>query len=160
MTTNSPSPDPLQYRRRIAEEWLLESRNWRSNLDDIQAQRLMNWAQSYVNITVTDTAVLTDDDAEKVIDDAVTAVLRVMRDINSLTPLLGQLDAGSSQQQLQKFSDHGEVVFLPPLSTGEIDHILHQCQSWQTADTFEALYKIVTQQPNDASNLTSPNEEE
>ena len=165
MTTNSPTPDSLRYRRRLAEEWLMESSSWRTNLDDTQAQQLMNWARDYVNKTVVDTAVLSDDDAETVIDDAVTAVLRVMRHINNLTRLLSQLDEETSRQQLQNFSDDGEIVLLSPLSPGDIDQILHQRQSWQPVDTFAALYQIITQQPNPDSSLSIqhsslPNEEE
>ena len=146
--SDSPTPDSLQYRRRLAEEWLMESSSWRDNLDDLQAQRLMNWAQRYVNKTVDKTAVLSDGEAEEVIDGAVTAVLRVMQDINQLTPLLSQLDEESSRKQLQKFSNNCETVLLPPMFVGDIEQILYQRQSWQPSETFEALYQILAPQPD------------
>ena len=89
MTTINP-PDPLRSRRRLAEEWLMESSSWRDNLDDVQAQRLMNRARSYVNNVVAETAVLTDDEFEEILDGVVTAVLRVMDGINKLVWLVSK----------------------------------------------------------------------
>jgi lysyl-tRNA synthetase class I len=139
--------DSLRYRRQLAEEWLMASSSWRDNLDDAQAQQLLNWARSYVNNAIAETAVLADDEAEEVIDEAVTAVLRVMRDINNLTPLFSQLDEESARQQLQDFSDDGEKVSLIPLAPETINQILSQRTSWQPADTFEAFYQMLIQQP-------------
>jgi hypothetical protein len=146
--SDSPTPDSLQYRRRLAAERLLESSSWRDNLDDVQAQRLMNWAQRYVNNTVDETAVLSDEEAEEVIDEAVTAVLRVMRDVNQLTPQFSELDEESRRRQLQKFSDNCESVLLSPIPVEEIEQILNQHQSWQPSETFEALFQILTPPPD------------
>lgn len=138
------SPDPLRSRRRLAEEWLMESSNWRGNLNDAESQRLMNRAQDYVNNTITDTAVFSDDEAEEIIDSAVTAVLRVMRDINKLTPIFNQLDEESAQQQLQKFSSHLQNIDLPPIQENQIRQILDQRQSWDAQITFTNLYQMLT----------------
>lgn len=142
MTTTN-SPDPLRSRRHLAEEWLLESSSWRDNLDDVQAQRLMNWARNSINNVIIQTAVLPNATVEVVIEDAVTAVLRVMRTINNLTPTFNQLDETSAQQQLQDFSISLQPIPLPPIPQEKIGHILSQRQTWDTQTTFDTLFQML-----------------
>lgn len=139
MTTDST--EALRDRRRMAEEWLMESSSWRDNLDDIQAQRLMNQARDYVNQKVAETAVLGDDEAEELIDGVVSAVLRVMRDIDNLTPNLGQLDETSAREQLQKFSSDLAGISLPPISNEQVDELLAESQLGDNQSIFDRLTK-------------------
>jgi hypothetical protein len=141
MTTNLP--DPLRSRRRLAEEWLLESSSWRDNLDDVQAQRLMNWAREHVNQVIEQTAVLSDDEVEVVIEDAITAVLRVMDTINNLVPTLSQLDDAAAQQKLQDFSVVLQPIPLPPITQETIGQIIAQRQTWDTQTTFDTLFQML-----------------
>ncbi len=143
MSTSNAQPDPLAARRRLAEEWLLESSSWRKNLDDSQAQRLMNWARRHVHKVVAETAVLPDDEAEAMIDEAVTAVRRLMRQIDGLTPQLPQLDEASANQALAELN-----AALEPLTYTAIpEFILHQVVADRPAnapDSFNALYHLLT----------------
>ena len=138
------SPDPLRSRRRLVEEWLLESARWRDNLDDLQAQRLMNWARSYVNSVVDETAALTNDEFEDVIDGVVTAVLRVMRAINSLAPMFSQLDEESARQQLRTFSAALPSISLSPIPEEKIEQMLSQRPLWDAQTTFDTLIWLLT----------------
>ncbi len=151
------SPDPLRSRRRLAEEWLMESSSWRDNLDDVQAQRLMNQARTYVNRIIAETAVLEDDEAEEMIDGAVTAVLRILRDIDKLTPLLSQLDEETSRQQLQKFSKDLETVKLTAIPEETIQGMLTQKQTWDFTATFNNLYQQLI--PQTETQLSEEEEE-
>lgn len=144
--TTSQTADSLRARRRLAEEWLMESSGWRDNLDDVQAQRLMNQARNYVNKKIAETAVLADDAAEAMIDEAVTAVLRIMHDINKLTPQLGQLDEESAHHQLQTFSQNIEEISLPAISQEKIEQILGLRQAWDKSTTFNCLHQLIIPQ--------------
>lgn len=150
--TITNSADPLRSRRRQAEELLLESSSWRDNLDDVQAQRLMNWARDYVNNVVMQTAVLSDEDVEVVIDDAVTAVLRVMRHINNLTPTLNQIDEKSAREQLAEFSTDLQPIPQPPLPPEKIEQIVSQRQAWDAQTTFDTLFQMLIQSTEVATN--------
>ena len=143
---NSATPDPLRFRRRLAEEWLLESSRWRDDLTDEQAQKLLFWAKDYVNTVIEETAVLPDDEAEDAIDGAATAVLQVMRDVNKLTPLLNQLDEKSARQQLQKLNTDLLPISLPLIPEEKIEQIVYQYQFWNTQTTFDTLHQMLTWQ--------------
>jgi hypothetical protein len=141
METNSP--DPLRARRRLAEEWLLESSSWRDNLDDTQGQRLANWARDYINSVITGTAVLTDDEAEEILEETVTAVLRIMRGLNNLVPAFSQLDEESARRQLQDFNADLQTAAIPPIPSDEVEQLLAQRQSLDTHTAFDAFYTLL-----------------
>ncbi len=143
MMMGTNSPDPLRARRRLAEEWLLESSSWRDNLDDTQGQRLANWARDYINNVITGTAVLTDDEAEEILEETVTAVLHIMRGLNNLVPTFSQLDEESARRQLQDFNADLQASAIPAISPEKIEQLLAQRQSWDTQTTFDTLYPLL-----------------
>ena len=143
MMMGTNSPDPLRARRRLAEEWLLESSSWRDNLDDAQGQRLANWARDYVNGVIEGTAVLTDDEAEEILEETVTAVLHILRGLNNLVPAFSQLDEESARRQLQDFNADLQSSAIPAIAPEKIEHLLAQRHSWDTQTTFDTLYPLL-----------------
>lgn len=148
----------------MAEESLLESSSWRDNLDDVQAQRLMNWARNSTNHVIEQTAVLSDEEVAVVIDDAVTAVLRVMRTINTLTPTLNQLDEAKAQKKLQDFSVELQPIPLPPIPQEKIEQIVAQHQTWDNQTTFDTLFQMliwqIDEEPEVKTEVETNEEEE
>lgn len=83
-----------RYRR--AAESLTENSSLRDELNDDQAQRLLNWGSSYLKKVANDTAELADEEAENIMEAQTERVTGVMRQVNRLTRAV----SGGDQQEL------------------------------------------------------------
>lgn len=140
MTT---SPDILRQRRRLAEEQLTGSSRWRDDLNDDQAQRLLDWALAFVNEAVWQTAVLPPTDAEEALDEAVTAVADLMRQVNDLTASLPQLDDKTTVRRWRTFLKTVQTLTGQPVLTPETEQLVYLRGAWDNEATFAQLYQRI-----------------
>lgn len=132
--------DPLRWRRQFAEELLVERGELRANLDDDQAERLLNWALALAGVMVEQTAVLDDATAETAIEDGVATIARVTTLVDRLVPDLPDpaADPAETEQTIRPLlkalhnltgntSDGGATL---PASPGE--------------SAFDYLYRLIT----------------
>jgi hypothetical protein len=140
MTT---STDILRQRRRLAEEQLVGSSSWRDGLTDPQAQRLLDWALDFVNELVWQTAVLPADEADKTLDDAVTAVANIMRQINRLTNQLPQLNPDSARKELQTLTTAYQALIGQAPDAEKTEQLVYLLPAWDNNAVFEQLYTLI-----------------
>lgn len=133
----------LRQRRRLAEEQLVGSSSWRDGLTDDQAQRLLDWALDFVNEAVWQTAVLPAHEADEALDDAVTAVTRVMRQINQLTNLLPQSAPDSARPSLQDLADSYQNLTGHPPNLEKIEQLVYLPPAWDNEAVFTQLYNLI-----------------
>lgn len=145
--------DILQQRRQFAGELLLERGELRANLDDAQAERLLQWALHLLEGMVEQTAVLDPTTAEAAIEDGVSAIARVIAEVDHLTPDLpnpaaAPAEARQAAQPLLKAlhaltgadpTDFSNLTGLP-----ETEQLVYSPQVWDNDAAFNYLYQIVT----------------
>ena len=134
--------DPLRWRRQFAEELLLERGELRANLDDTQAERLLQWALELAGVMVEQTAVLDDATAETAIEDGIATLSRVTTLVDRLTPELPDpaADPAGARQALQPL-----LKALQPL-TGKMSADNLPPPALAAENAFDYLYRIVTWQ--------------
>jgi hypothetical protein len=132
--------DPLRWRRQFAEELLLERGELRANLDDDQAERLLQWALELAGAMVEQTAVLDDATAEAAIEDGVRAISRVTTLVDRLTPELPDptADPAGAWQASQPL-----LKALHEL-TGKTPGDLESRPAPPAESAFDYLYRLVT----------------
>jgi hypothetical protein len=146
--------DILQQRRQFAEELLLERGELRANLDDTQAERLLQWALGLVEEMVAATAVLDDATAEAAIEDGVQAIANVIAQVDHLTPDLpnpatapaeAQQAAQPLRQALHALTGVDSASFSNLSgSRPETEQLVYSSQVWDNDAAFNYLYQIVT----------------
>jgi hypothetical protein len=75
----------VNRRYRIAAERIWENSSLRDELNDEQAQRLLDWGSDYLKKVANETAELADNDAENILDAQTEKVTGLMRQVNRLT---------------------------------------------------------------------------
>lgn len=149
--------DILQQRRQFAEELLLERGELRANLDDNQADRLLQWALGLVEEMVAATAVLDDTTAEAAIEDGVQAIANVIAQVDHLTPDLpnpatAPAEARQAAQPLRQALraltgvDPTDLTGFSNLSglAKSPEQLVYFSQVWDNDAAFNYLYQIVT----------------
>jgi hypothetical protein len=81
----------VRARRRLRRtaEILVDDIGLRSNLTDIQAERLLDWGLAHVQETAVNAAELTDEEALPLLEEQVSVVRRIMRLVNRLMETSG-----------------------------------------------------------------------
>jgi hypothetical protein len=132
--------DPLRWRRQFAEELLLERGELRANLDDDQAERLLQWALGLAAAMVEQTAVLDDATAEAAIEDGVSAIARVTTLVDRLVPELSDpaADPAATEQAIRPL-----LKALNEL-TGVVLTGVESLSAHPSESAFDYLYRIVT----------------
>jgi len=127
----------------LAEEQLVGGSSWRDGLTDQQAQRLLDWALDFVNELVWQTAVLPADEADNTLDDAVTAVTHIMRQINRLTNQLPQLDPDSARKELQTLTTAYQALIGQAPDAEKTEQLVYSLPAWDNNAVFEQLYTLI-----------------
>ncbi|MCB8985354.1 MAG: hypothetical protein H6659_16100 [Ardenticatenaceae bacterium] len=137
------STDILRKRRRLAEEQLVENSSWRAGLTDEQAQQLLDWALDFVNEAIWQTAVLPAAEADEALDDAVTALVQVMRQVGPLLAQLPQDDADGRRQSLQELAESYKALtgYLP--NQEKLEQLVYLPQAWDNEAIFTQLYNLI-----------------
>jgi hypothetical protein len=89
-------------RHQYAAERLLENSALRDGLTDAQAQQMLDWGLALVERTAVHSQNLPDDDAELLLDGVVTAVSRVMKQVNRLTDGADYMDDAETADRLDQ----------------------------------------------------------
>lgn len=84
MSEQKADPAALRRRNRYVAEAILDNSALRNALDDTQAQQLIDWGLARLSAFVARTETLPDEEATPLMEEAVTAVSRVMRQVNEL----------------------------------------------------------------------------
>ena len=84
MSEQKADPAALRRRNRYVAEAILDNSALRNALDDTQAQQLIDWGLARLTAFVARTETLPDEEATPLMEEAVTAVSRVMRQVNEL----------------------------------------------------------------------------
>ena len=137
------STDILRQRRRLAEEQLAGNSSWRGELLDDQAQRLLDWALDYVNEVVWQTAVLPAEEADNTVEEAVTAVTDVMRQVSRLTSKLPPSEPDKARQQLKKLTKSYQALTGYPPNMEKLEQLLYLPPAWDNQAVFEQLYHLI-----------------
>ncbi len=135
--------DILQQRRRLAEEQLIGDGQWRDNLTDDQAQRLLVWARDYVAQAILQTAVLPPADAEEALDETLTAVTHLMRQVNDLTADLPGLDEETAVRRWQAFLKAAQTLTGSSADPKETEQLVYLRQTWDNEATFTQLHQLI-----------------
>lgn len=99
-----------RLRHQYAAERLLENSSLRDGLNDAQAQRLLDWGLAHVERTAVRSENLTDDDAEPLLDGVVTAVSRVIKQVNRLVDGAASMDDEEVAERLAQLWDNLRLV--------------------------------------------------
>jgi len=137
------STDILRQRRRLAEEQLVENSSWRAGLTDEQAQRLLDWALDWVTEAVWQTAVLPPHDADEALDEGVTAVIHVLRQVGQLTQQLPQSTPESAREQLQKLAASYTTLTGQPPNQEKLEQLVYLPPAWDNEAVFAQLYNLI-----------------
>jgi hypothetical protein len=130
-----------RYRRAAERIW--ENSSLRDELNDDQAQRLLDWGSGYLKKVASETAELADNDAENILEAQTERVTGLMRQVNRLTRAM----TGGDNQEV---SEHikGLRRNLDGLldTTGERSTDVDQLMALPLTDTdqvFEALMTLL-----------------
>ena len=97
-------------RHQYAAERLLENSSLRDGLTDTQAQRMLDWGLAHVERTAVRSQNMPDDDAEPLLDGVVTAVSRVMKQVNRLVDGAAYMDDAEAADRLSQLWDSLRLV--------------------------------------------------
>ena len=104
VTMESREADSRKVNRRYkrAAERLVENSSLRDELNDDQAQRLLDWGSGYLKKLANETAELPDDDAENILETQTERVTGVMRQVNRLTKAVTTGDQEALSEHLKR----------------------------------------------------------
>lgn len=149
--TNDPIQAFKKLKRRQADaaEMLWGDGRLRDSLSDKQATQLLDWAVRYVKSGLNFTVDWPDDEADGFADTLVTAVRRLLIQINQLVPTLASLDESEAEAQVAQFRNSlheltGQDVLMLPF-----DLLASDRRSWDTTQTFQRIMDILTAEPEE-----------
>ncbi|MCP4358955.1 MAG: hypothetical protein GY796_13125 [Chloroflexi bacterium] len=122
------SNDRRQQRiaRRRGRKWaemLMENSSLRDNLNDEQAQELLNWGLAQVKASAVATADLPTDEAEQLIEKNGTAVKLIMQGVNDLIGGIGQpLDFDLIDDTMTRLLKNHRWLTDQPLTQSQLQH--------------------------------------
>lgn len=144
----------IQKRLRTVGEPLITDAGLRDELNDVQAQQLLDWGMARLEETAVRTAHLPDDDALAVLEEKETAVRLIMHLVNDLVARPGiQPDEDLINTRLIRFGKNLQWLYKTPSDRERVRRIRHfrQQQDALNRDTaFDLLYAV----------LNAPNEVE
>jgi hypothetical protein len=137
----------LRKRQRRAAERLLDNSTLRDALSDDQGKQLLDWGLAQTDAAAERTAKLPDAEADPVLDDQVTAVSDVMRQVNRLVAAGPSADEETTREHLKKLLTGLRAVRQTALTTGQnelVEKLARQDSRQQdTAALFADLMSLV-----------------
>ncbi|MCB9419568.1 MAG: hypothetical protein H6667_07180 [Ardenticatenaceae bacterium] len=139
----------LKQRQADAAEMLWGDGRLRDSLPDKQATQLLDWAVRYVKSELNFTVDWPEDETDGFADALVTAVRRLLIQINQIVPTLASLDETEAETQVAQFRSSlheltGQDVLMLPF-----DLLAPDRQSWDTTQTFQQIMDILTAEPEE-----------
>lgn len=136
----------LRQRGRMAAEPLLENSSLRDNMDDDQAQQLLDWGLAHTKAKVEQTITLPEEEAVPEIEKQVSAVSRVMHHLNKLVQQLPKASEAEVQQELQTLTEElGQVEEINPDLATQLQQIAQQRQTLAPRDLTNHLLNLLQQ---------------
>ena len=139
----------LKRRQQDAAEMLWGDGRLRDSLPDEQASQLLHWAVRYVKSELNVTVDLPDEDAEGYLDALVTAVRRLLIQVNYLVPNLPQLDDTQAAIEVDQFLNRLHELTGREIFMARFDLLAPQRQTWTKVELFQQIMDIITTEPEE-----------
>ncbi|MEJ2747404.1 MAG: hypothetical protein P8183_05790 [Anaerolineae bacterium] len=139
----------LKQRQQDAVEMLWGDSRLRKSLPDEQASQLLDWAVRYVKSELNFTVDLPDEAADDYADGLITAVRRLLIQINRLVSNLANLDENEAEAQVQQFLDSLHELTGQDVSAAQFDLLVPDRQSWDKSQIFQRIMTILTTEPEE-----------
>jgi uncharacterized membrane protein YccC len=139
----------LRQRQQDAAEMLWGDGRLRESLPDEQASQLLDWALRYVKSELNITVDLPDEDAEGYMDALVTAVRRLLSQINHLVANLATLDDSEAELETMQFLDRLHQSTGRSVLGYQFELLLPERQTWSKSDIFQRIMDILTTEPEE-----------
>jgi hypothetical protein len=134
----------LQRRQRDAAEMLWGDGRLRESLPDEQAEALLDWAVRFVKSRLNVTVEMPDKAAEEYFDALITAVRRLLIQMNQLVVDLPKLDEAEANTQVNRFLNCLDELTGRDTTEARFDFLGPERQTWQKADIFQRIMDILT----------------
>lgn len=121
----------------------------RESLPDEQANQLLDWAVRYVKSELNITVDLPDEDAEGYMDALVTAVRRLLIQINHLVANLATLDDSEAELETMQFLDRLHQSTGRSVLGHHFELLLPERQTWSKSDIFQRIMDILSTEPEE-----------
>jgi hypothetical protein len=139
----------LNQRQQDAAEMLWGDGRLRDSLPDEQASQLLDWAVRYVKSELVHTVDLPDEDAEGYADALVTAVRRLLIQINQLIAYLPTLDETEAETQVNQFLSRLHELTGRDVFISSFDLLAANRQSWDNIQVFQQIMDILATEPEE-----------
>lgn len=133
MTTNKGNDEARKINRRYrkAAESLWENSSLRDELNDDQAQKILNWGNAYLKEVVNNTAELPDQDAANLLETQTERVTGVIRQINALAKVVKTDDRQEALTQYMLLTKKlAELRDLPNDTTKAVETMLSSTEQY------------------------------
>lgn len=134
----------LKQRQRSAAEMLWGDSRLRESLPDEQAEPLLDWAVRFVKSKLNVTVEMPEKAVEEYIDALITAVRRLLIQINQLVVELPQLDEAEANTQIDRFLISLDELTGRDTTAARFDLLGPERQTWQKTDIFQRIMDILT----------------
>lgn len=143
---NDPIRDlkKLQQQQQYAAEMLWGDSRLRESLPDKQAELLLNWAVRFTKSRLNVTVEMPDQAAEEYGDALITAVRRLLIQINQLVVELPELDEAKANERVNRFLISLDELTGQEAMDARFDFLGPERQTWQKADIFQRIMDILT----------------
>lgn len=154
MTSSSQnSARSLRKRERRAAERLLGNSALRDELNDEQANQLLEWGFDQIGNAVGRTKYLPDEDAAAAVEPTVTAVSQVMLAVNRLMANFAVTDGvAEAENALTQFVTNLRKVQTPPADV--YDRLALLITMDNTEEIFASLMALLSEPPEDVEEVT------
>ena len=139
----------LNRRQQDAAELLWGDGRLRESLPDEQATQLLDWAVRYVKSELNATVDLPDEDAEGYADALVTAVRRLLIQINQLITDLPTLDETEAETQVNQFLNRWHELTGQDVFISSFDLLAPGRRNWDKTQVFQQIMDILTMEPEE-----------
>lgn len=134
----------LRQRERAAAEKLLNDSSLRENINDDQAQSLLDWGFDLIGKAVEQTKTLTDDAAEEKLNKMVERLKDVMRAVDLMVEQFAESDEKQATLLYQKFLEALQYLQPVPIPTMQkVEQVVKSRQDLGQNGTFDHLLNIL-----------------
>lgn len=152
----------LRKRQRQAAERLLDNSSLRDALTDEQGQQLLDWGLAQAKAAAGRTAKLPEAEADPALDDQVTAVSDVMRQVNRLVELWPSASEADIQSNVKKLLAGLRAVRQTALTTSQseiVENLARVGKERDAAAAFTDLMRLLNEMNDQSSSEPAPTSE-
>lgn len=139
----------LKQRQQFAAEMLWGDGRLRESLPDEQAAQLLDWAVRYVKSELNITADWPDEEANEYADGLITAVRRLLIQINHLAAHLPGLDEAEAEEQVSQFLNRLHELTGRDVFPEQFDLLAPDRQNWNQAQVIQRIMNLLTAEPEE-----------